>query len=29
MDFNEVFSPIVKYSSIRMLLDMVALFYLE
>ena len=24
-----MFSPIVKYSSIRMLLDMVALFYLE
>jgi hypothetical protein len=29
VDFNEVFSPVVKYSSIHMLLAMVALFDLE
>ena len=29
IDFNEVFSPIVKHSSIRVLLAMVALFDLE
>ena len=29
VDFNEVFSPVVKHSSIRVLLVMVALFDLE
>ena len=29
IDFNEVFSPIVRYSSIRVMLTMVALFDLE
>ena len=29
MDFNEVFSPVVKRSSIRVLLAMVALFDLQ
>lgn len=29
VDFNEVFSPVVKHSSIRVLLAMVALFDLE
>uniref|UniRef100_A0A2N9IN85 Integrase catalytic domain-containing protein n=1 Tax=Fagus sylvatica TaxID=28930 RepID=A0A2N9IN85_FAGSY len=29
IDFNEVFSPVVKYSSIRVLLSMVAMFDLE
>ena len=29
VDFNEVFSPVVKHSSIRVLLAMVTLFDLE
>jgi hypothetical protein len=29
MDFNEIFSPVVKHSSIRVLLSMVALFDLD
>jgi hypothetical protein len=29
MDFNEVFSPVVRHSSIRVLLAMVALYDLE